>query len=211
MKTYDDIEIELLWTTPNPHKIISNACSITMKQELADDIKNIEKNLFTMNHLSAFEHVVFSFYIKGLSRSGVMQLTRHRMASFTVSSQHYQEYTKYPLVTSKSLHKYENEFMNIINIYKKMIDDGIPHFEARQILPNASSCNLMLTINLRSLINFMNLRLCSRNTDEILMLSIKMRNLILKELPGLDFLFNTDCKIDKCKQQTMRCKNGTNY
>lgn len=41
------------------------------------------------NHLSVTEHANFTFYVDGVSRALLAQLTRHRIASFSVQSQRY--------------------------------------------------------------------------------------------------------------------------
>ena len=42
-----------------------------------------------MGHLSPIEHASFSFGIEGVSRALLAQITRHRIASFSVQSQRY--------------------------------------------------------------------------------------------------------------------------
>ena len=45
--------------------------------------------LTEIGHESPVEHASFTFGIEGVSRSLLAQLTRHRMASFSVQSQRY--------------------------------------------------------------------------------------------------------------------------
>ena len=49
------------------------------------------ERLMSMGHLSALEHISFTFAIEGVSRSFLAQITRHRIASFSVQSQRYVE------------------------------------------------------------------------------------------------------------------------
>ena len=53
-----------------------------------NDNKFIEK-LLSYGHESPLEHVSFSFAVEGVSRSLLAQITRHRIASFSVKSQRY--------------------------------------------------------------------------------------------------------------------------
>ena len=45
--------------------------------------------LSSLGHESPVEHATFTFAVEGVSRSLLAQLTRHRMASFSVQSQRY--------------------------------------------------------------------------------------------------------------------------
>jgi thymidylate synthase (FAD) len=45
--------------------------------------------LSDFGHESPIEHVCFTFLIEGVSRSLLAQITRHRIASFSVKSQRY--------------------------------------------------------------------------------------------------------------------------
>jgi thymidylate synthase (FAD) len=47
------------------------------------------KILVSLGHQSPFEHASFTFAIQGISRSLLAQITRHRIASFSVQSQRY--------------------------------------------------------------------------------------------------------------------------
>ena len=58
----------------------------------ADFIEKIRK----MGHMTPFEHASFTFGIDGVSRVLLAQLTRHRIASFSVQSQRYVNYTDMP-------------------------------------------------------------------------------------------------------------------
>jgi len=50
-----------------------------------------------------------------------------------------------------------NETMTIIwKQYNKLLEMGIPAEDSRFILPNAACTNIMITMNARSLLNFLN-------------------------------------------------------
>ena len=53
-----------------------------------DQGKYIQR-LMSMGHLSPIEHASFTFGVEGVSRSLLAQITRHRIASFSVKSQRY--------------------------------------------------------------------------------------------------------------------------
>ena len=91
-------QVELLRYTAQPEEIVamgarlcySDADIETLRQGVSrrDQGRYIEK-LVDMGHLSPIEHASFTFGIEGVSRSLLAQITRHRIASFSVKSQRY--------------------------------------------------------------------------------------------------------------------------
>ncbi|WP_289458482.1 FAD-dependent thymidylate synthase, partial [Klebsiella pneumoniae] len=61
------------------------------KISINDQSAFVEK-LLNMGHESVLEHASFTFGIEGVSRVLLAQLTRHRIASFSVQSQRYVSY-----------------------------------------------------------------------------------------------------------------------
>ena len=98
--------VMLLSHTPNPERVIAAAAKLCystknpeeLYQDLSDeDISKFIKRLMQMNHFSPFEHATFTFGITNMSRSCLAQITRHRIASFSVKSQRYVDYRKNPV------------------------------------------------------------------------------------------------------------------
>ena len=90
--------VKLLAYTPEPEKAVACAAKLCYA---ASDIDTLydglteEKTSAFLDHLSAIghespiEHASFTFGIEGVSRSLLAQITRHRLASFSVQSQRY--------------------------------------------------------------------------------------------------------------------------
>lgn len=214
--TYEFIKVKVNWASPNPGKEIRESLSNTMC-DISKFPFNSDKEvssgllrfLFKAEHSSVIEHAVISFNILGASRSWLAQITRHRMASVTSSSQHYQNYQDYPNVVHKdiaSLHIVRQALLNSNNSYKDLLKLGIPKEEARQVLPNATTVNLKWTINARSLYNFMRLRMCLRNVEEIRIFCDKVFPLVQEWWPEYASVLGPPCYIDgKCNQGSMTC------
>lgn len=92
------LNVKLLSYTPEPEKLLSLAarlcyspCSIEETNSKITDkkIKSFIEMLMGMGHESPLEHVSFTFGIEGVSRAFLTQLTRHRIASYSVQSQRY--------------------------------------------------------------------------------------------------------------------------
>ena len=91
-------KVELIRYTEDPEATVALAAKLCYSnRELPDLTENIfEKdnsafiaNLIDMGHLSPVEHASFTFSIEGVSRALLAQITRHRVASFSVRSQRY--------------------------------------------------------------------------------------------------------------------------
>lgn len=92
------LKVQLLSYTPDPEKIITGAAKLCYSplgvDELLDRIDHSTQErmiqmLLEMGHESPIEHISFTFGIEGVSRSLLAQLTRHRIASYSVKSQRY--------------------------------------------------------------------------------------------------------------------------
>lgn len=127
------------------------------------------RHIMRSGHLSTTEHINFTFTIEGVSRSLLAQLTRHRHFSYSVQSQRYVKFGSedkaqgFDEVTPKSINKvldgeaniiYSDLMIEIQNVYDKLRKLGVPAEDARYILPNAATCNLVFTGNLRSILEF---------------------------------------------------------
>ena len=91
-------KVVLLAYTPDPDRLVAQAARLCYS---SDSIGEIAKGLTTektesflrmltgMGHDSPTEHASFTFGIEGVSRSFLAQITRHRIASYSVKSQRY--------------------------------------------------------------------------------------------------------------------------
>lgn len=91
-------KVTLLTYTPEPERVIAAAAKLCYSPSNIDTImdKQDQKTaadfvakLMNMGHESPIEHVSFTFGIEGVSRTLLAQITRHRIASYSVQSQRY--------------------------------------------------------------------------------------------------------------------------
>ena len=91
-------KVYLLAHTPNPEHTVASAAKLcysssdisTLTDNLTDEkAASFVEMLGEIGHESPIEHASFTFGIEGVSRSLLAQITRHRMASFSVKSQRY--------------------------------------------------------------------------------------------------------------------------
>jgi len=92
------LKVILLAYTPMPEKVVAaaakNCYSASDIPKLYDGLSDESAASFVemlseIGHESPIEHAVFTFGIEGVSRSLLAQLTRHRIASYSVKSQRY--------------------------------------------------------------------------------------------------------------------------
>lgn len=189
------MEVKLITYTPEPEKVVAAAARLCYSPRSGSEIMEgfteaeVEKflqRLVSLGHTSPFEHAAFTFSIDGVSRALSHQLVRHRIGvSFSQKSQRYVKEKAFDFVIPDSIAKEEGlkeKYLSIIDglqaNYNELLALGIAPEDARYILPNAASTNLVVTMNARSLLHFFELRCCTRAQWEIR----KMANLMLKEV-----------------------------
>lgn len=182
-------EVKLKWITPEPYMVFYTATRNCFWKGKLDELENkynefnakkLMKKIIDSRHDSPLEQITMQYSLEGVSRSFLAQITRHRLVSFMVSSQHYQRHDDFLYVEldeykSPDMFREYHLLMNIINQnYKKMIANGLPHYIARQVLPNSTACKIMMTLNLRELRHILSVRMTKDNTPEIQKISAMM-------------------------------------
>lgn len=116
------------------------------------------ENLLEFGHESPIEHASFTFAVEGVSRALLAQITRHRIASFSVQSQRYVEEHNFSFVVPPKIEKNEkareiflkfmedtkkcySSLMEILNEdnKKKLIESGIEEKKAEKAAVKFSS------------------------------------------------------------------------
>ena len=92
------MKVTLIAHTPDPERLVAASAKLcysaadigTVTDGLTDEkTASFVDMLSEIGHESPIEHAVFTFGIEGVSRSLLAQLTRHRIASYSVQSQRY--------------------------------------------------------------------------------------------------------------------------
>ena len=198
------MKIELIYITPNPEKVIEEA-GRTSYQSFNRMGEGSEKKFIRMiinlGHLSVIEHAVASFRIKDVSRSLTHQLVRHRLASFTQKSQRYVDEKNFTFVEPPKIeenpkaHKIYLDFMESVReTYRKLRDLKIPKEDARFVLPNATTTEIVITANLREWRHIVELRGSRHAQWEIRRMTIEILKILKREAPTVfeDFVIVGD-------------------
>ena len=169
--------------TKNPIELISQAAGMCYGK---DDVRPSRVMTCVKNgHTSVIEHVSATLRIEGISRACLAQLTRHRIASFSVMSQRYCKiggddwYVMPPLDKDADVEAFDDVLGIAMSTYKEAIARGIKPEDARFLLPEATKTSLYMTINARSLQNFLELRLAKSAQWEIRELASKIEQALI--------------------------------
>lgn len=196
--------------SPNkPSEIVAEEGAKYFGKQASDGGKGTDADrLFRMivrsGHTSTLEHLTFTFAIEGVSRALLAQLTRHRVGfSFSVQSQRYvrlgsndrsggMDYVVPHSVKGKvGAEAIFHAAMKAAQIdYDSLRDAGIPAEDARAVLPNAVATNLVMTVNLRSLLSFYEKRRKGKGAQhEITELAEALRKAVVEVEPWTEQFF----------------------
>ena len=214
------MKVTLLSHTPNPEKLIAAAARLCYTSKEIDELleglteekvdKFIDK-LTSLGHESPLEHVTFTFGIEGISRACSHQLVRHRIASYSQKSQRYVDEScfkyviPYSIINSGMKENYEYFMYQTEEMYKDLKAAGVPSEDARMILPNACTTSIIVTMNVRTLLNFFKHRVCNRAQWEIQQMAIEMLRICKDISPRLFQKAGAGCMYGSCPEGSMSC------
>ena len=162
-----------------------DSCSDNLGEKDMKLLESIIKN----DHTSTIEHINYTFEIDGISRACLQELARHRHTSLSVESTRYtlrnliQEYKKDDFLYSDYLvltgdNQMDQWSIDSLNRVISLLEKGYKNDQAKYLLPESYKTNLILTINARSLRNFLKLRSSSKALWEIRELANNIFNAI---------------------------------
>ena len=214
------MKVTLLANTPDPEKLIAAAARLCYSDKEVSEImenfteEKIDKfinKLISLGHESPLEHVSFTFGVEGISRACSHQLVRHRIASYSQKSQRYVQENQFKYVTPPTIIEehdigyYDYMMFTMQEFYKDLIALGIPEEDARMVLPNACCTSIIVTMNVRSLLNFFKHRDCKRAQWEIRELAQEMMKICQDIAPRLFKNAGASCRTGKCSEGEMSC------
>jgi thymidylate synthase (FAD) len=216
------VDVHLLSHTPDPERAVAVAARLCyapvgaaeLMEHMSDDA--VRKVLFTIissGHFSALEHVSYTFAIDGVSRALTHQLVRHRLASYNQQSQRYVSYTDDPaFIVPPEVDENPEARMAFLAAcgaafisYRELIDAGVPAEDARYLLPNAMETKIVVTMNVRELLHFLELRCCRRAQWEIRELALRMLELVEPTAPYVFMDAGAACRRGPCREGKMTC------
>lgn len=185
--------------TPNPMRIVEQAASVCYDSNPDFWDFKIAHNCAKTGHLSVYEHIYFTFHIKGISRACLAQLTRHRHSSFSVRSQRYcNESRSEPVFPTSTDEDQDGIIADAYDYawdaYDRLIENGVAKEDARMVLPNGAPTELYVSMNARALIEASHLRLCRRAQFEIRSLFMAMQCCVAPTAPDIANMMVPQCE-----------------
>lgn len=167
--------------------------------------RRLIRKLFNRGHFGVAEHPTATFAIQGVSRALMAQLTRHRHASFDIMSMRYVEMDEPDVYEPPEIDSAEPtgrgaEFDSFIKEnstdediaqmrkenfdiavetsyrqYQSLLNQGVAPEHARMVLPIGTKVDVVMTVNVRTLLHIADMRAAAdaqgeirRMTEEIL-------------------------------------------
>jgi len=218
---------ELIRYTADPETVVALAAKLCYSEDgvetLSQKISTSDQSKFIvalkkMGHLSTFEHASFTFSLTGVSRALLAQITRHRIASFSVRSQRYVSQNKFNYIVPPAIKdlgeaavkKFASQMDTIATWYTEWQKDlggkgESSNEDARFVLPNACETNMLVTMNARELLHFFNLRCCFRAQWEIRDIAWQMLSQVARIAPNLFDGAGPSCASGRCAEGAKTC------
>lgn len=211
------MDVRLLYHTPDPERAIAAAARLCyapvgaaeLLETMSDGgVRKVLKTIMGSGHLSALEHASYTFAIDGVSRALTHQLVRHRLASYNQQSQRYVMYDEEPtfIIPPKVEENPEAKARFLatcraaFEAYREQIERGVPAEDARYLLPNAMETKIVVTMNVRELLHFFELRCCNRAQWEIRELAHWMLDLAEPTAPYIFMDAGASCRRGACPE-----------
>lgn len=193
ISNYKDIKVNLVYI-PNYRDFIESAyvAGITTWNQTGHNFieKTFGQKEFFVRHIlktrkisAIMEIPVFVFSVENIPRSMTHQIVRHRNMAF--SQQSFRVSSCYPDTVrmpndlpSEILYEYNRIVEDSRELYKKMVENGIPIEQARNIMPMGTTTKIVMTTNMKALKDYIKARTLDIAQGEHTFITEK----ILKEL-----------------------------
>lgn len=228
-----NLKVRLISHTPDAERVIAAAAKLCYARSDIDTVmegltpektEQFLEMLSSLGHESPIEHISFTFGIENVSRALLAQITRHRIASFSVQSQRYVAEDGFDFVLPPAIEANEEakalyldtmeELSRRYTALTELLMEGTEGTvadkkkaieDARFVLPNGCTTKMMVTMNARSLLNFFRLRCCSRAQWEIRALAEQMLLLVKDVCPTVFRYAGPPCVKGGCPEGKMTC------
>ncbi len=216
------MNVELLYHTQDPERVVATAARLCyspvgaaeLNEKMSDEaVHKVLSTILASGHHSTLEHASYTFAIDGVSRALTHQLVRHRLASFNQQSQRYVRFDEAPNVVVPDTVNADPKLRAIFDeamaasydAYRRLAEAGVPAEDARYVLPNACETKIVVTMNIRELLHFFEVRCCNRAQWEIRELADRMLELARPTAPFIFMDAGAPCVRTGCPEGRMSC------
>ena len=165
------MKVDIIACTEHPMEVVSEAAATCYGKSGYSERR--VKTCYDSGHMSVFEHASVTFRVEGISRACSHQLVRHRVASYSQLSQRYTkvdtesgDWYVMPKWFEDTFsddgifwkQAFEEAMENCAVDYQEALERGCRPEDARYLLPEAVKTTVTVTMNLRELYHFLDLR-----------------------------------------------------
>ena len=187
-----DLKVSLLAITPDAQKLIEEAgrtCYLSFEKIGADSAEDFIARLIKMGHDSPLEHSCATFRIENCSRAMTHQLVRHRLMSVSQQSQRYVDEKNFSFVIPPGLPaedaaEFAADMETIRQMYVKWRSKGLKREDARFVLPNACTSEIVVTANFREWRHIIQLRISRKAQWEIRAVCLEILKILKQHAPA---------------------------
>jgi len=186
------MKITLEHITPNAEELISRYSAVCYDSDTTDPLKNEKriKHLMRVKHLSTLRHAIATFRVEGISRACSHQFVRSKHLDFLQRSQRYcseEDFDYVNPVTHAGLMRdvFDEMMIDAQYRYSTLIESGMKKEDARMVLPNAATTELIVTASLQGWVDFVNLRCQKAAQQEIRTVATNILAILHNECPNI--------------------------
>lgn len=173
-------------------------CGKVSRQSKLGDAENFVRSIIKRGHESVLEHVSLTFHII-CDRAIMAELTRHRLASFTVESTRYVKYDELTVIKPFSTPD-GNDFTfwhmmrDTERNYLFLVEQGVKPELARAVLPLCTATELYMTANLREWRHILKLRTDKAAHPQMRFVAGQILDILREKLPVIvEDINHVDC------------------
>ncbi len=196
--------VRILMHTPEMDRLVGAASRLvttdargaSLWESPSDRDRNVKlvRQLVRMRHLSVLEHAVATLSFEDVSILVEQYVIQFRLASFTVKSRRYVDFSSSGFYVPRSLEageaaeEYQRYVSQLFQCYGRLQEMGIPREDARFVLPYCVHSNFLCTMNLRELCHFISVSLSrqAQRCEEIRSLAASLRDQLVSIAPFLE-------------------------
>ena len=184
-----ETSIDPEWTMKHIEKA-ARTCYQSYDKAREGSAERLIRSCIKRGHESIIEHVSVSFRIV-CDRGVLAEITRHRLASYSVESTRYVNYRKGitviapPELNAEQRVLWEKACLSAEDTYRTLIEDGVSPQIARSVLPTCLKTELIMTANLREWRHFIKLRNSTAAHPQIREIASKILDILAEKLPAV--------------------------
>lgn len=182
------MNVELLTITPNALEFIGRCAGICYSSSLESGpcIKRAV-SCKDKGHLATLRFAHATFHVSGISRTCSHQFVRSKFLDFLQRSQRYcnESETQFVVPNTDMAALITDSYQASLDTYNKLIEAGVKKEDARFVLPNGGTTELVVTGNFQAWLDFIKLRADTHAQWEIRQVAKEINNKLSEHAPGI--------------------------